>query len=97
MQGVSHTIIHFLTLLQAEIERLEAFVARFGAKASKASQAQSRMKQLEKLRESAPEMPAASAGAGPGDARKVRSLHGPLCMRAIPAKTHAFCTAPTTV
>lgn len=57
---------------QAEIERLEAFVARFGAKASKASQAQSRQKMLDKLREAAPEMPAASSGAGPGDARKVR-------------------------
>ncbi|GBF92144.1 hypothetical protein Rsub_04491 [Raphidocelis subcapitata] len=55
----------------AEIERLEGFVARFGAKASKASQAQSRQKQLEKLRDAAPEAPAASSGAGPGDARKV--------------------------
>ncbi len=33
----------------AEIERLERFVDRFGAKATKASQAQSRVKQIEKL------------------------------------------------
>lgn len=55
----------------AEIERLEGFVARFGAKASKASQAQSRQKQLDRLRDAAPEAPAAASGAGPGDARKV--------------------------
>lgn len=56
---------------QEEIKRLEEFVARFGAKASKATQAQSRMKQLEKLKKSAIEVPAASAAIGPGDARKV--------------------------
>lgn len=41
---------------QEEIARLEEFVARFGAKASKASQAQSRMKQLEKLKKNAVEV-----------------------------------------
>lgn len=56
---------------QAEIARLEDFVARFGAKASKASQAQSRQKALEKLRAGAVEAPAASAATGAGDARKV--------------------------
>jgi hypothetical protein len=56
----------------AEIARLQGFVDRFGAKASKASQAQSRAKSLEKLKENAIEMPAASSGVGPGDARKVR-------------------------
>jgi ATP-binding cassette subfamily F protein 3 len=35
---------------QAEIERLEAFVERFRAKATKARQAQSRVKRLEKMR-----------------------------------------------
>ena len=40
-------------------------------RATKASQAQSRMKQLEKLREAAIPLPAASSGAGPGDGRKV--------------------------
>jgi ABC-type Mn2+/Zn2+ transport system ATPase subunit len=55
----------------AEIARLEEFVARFGAKASKASQAQSRAKQLEKLRADVVEIPAAAAAVGPGDARKV--------------------------
>ncbi|MGE0616406.1 MAG: ABC-F family ATP-binding cassette domain-containing protein [Bacteriovoracia bacterium] len=34
---------------QAKIAEIEAFVARFGAKATKASQAQSRLKQLEKM------------------------------------------------
>ena len=40
-------------------------------RATKASQAQSRMKQLEKLREAAIPLPAASSGAGPGDGPKV--------------------------
>ena len=39
---------------QREIEHLEAFIARFRAKASKASQAQARMKQLEKMERIAP-------------------------------------------
>ncbi|KAK9823064.1 hypothetical protein WJX81_005746 [Elliptochloris bilobata] len=66
---------------QAEIARLETFVTRFGAKASKATQAQSRAKQLEKLREAAIPLPAASSGAGPGDARKValRLPKAPAC------------------
>jgi hypothetical protein len=34
------------------------------------------MKQLEKLRESAPEAPVAASSAGPGDARKVRGAAG---------------------
>ena len=54
-----------------KIAELEGFVARFGAKASKASQAQSRAKQLEKIKSNMVAAPAASAGDGPGDARKV--------------------------
>ncbi len=56
-----------------KIAELEGFVARFGAKASKASQAQSRAKQLEKIKSNMVAAPAASAGDGPGDARKVTS------------------------
>jgi ATP-binding cassette subfamily F protein 3 len=40
---------------QAEIERLERFVERFRAKATKARQAQSRVKQLDKMERLAPE------------------------------------------
>lgn len=54
-----------------KIAELEGFVARFGAKASKASQAQSRAKVLEKMKSNMVAAPAASSGAGPGDARKV--------------------------
>ncbi|DBB07409.1 TPA: hypothetical protein ACH3X3_008894 [Trebouxia sp. C0006] len=54
-----------------KIAELEGFVARFGAKASKASQAQSRAKQLEKIKSNMVAAPAASAGDGPGDAKKV--------------------------
>lgn len=54
-----------------KIAELEGFVARFGAKASKASQAQSRAKVLEKMKNNMVAAPAASSGAGPGDARKV--------------------------
>lgn len=39
--------------------------------ATKASAAQSRVKMIEKLKADAPEMQAAAAGSGPGDARKV--------------------------
>ena len=42
--------------------------------ASKASQAQSRQKMLEKLRENAVEIPAASSAMGPGDAKKVHRM-----------------------
>lgn len=70
---------------QEEIARLEDFVRRFGANASKASQAQSRAKVLEKLRENAVEIPAASSGAGPGDKSKasLRFLPPPPCHREI--------------
>ena len=57
-----------------KIAELEGFVARFGAKASKASQAQSRAKVLEKMKSNMVAAPAASSGAGPGDARKVIEL-----------------------
>ncbi|PNW82055.1 hypothetical protein CHLRE_06g271850v5 [Chlamydomonas reinhardtii] len=56
---------------QAEIDKLEEFVTRFGAKASKASQAQSKAKMLEKLKAQQTVIPAAAAAAGAGDARKV--------------------------
>ncbi|GLI70270.1 hypothetical protein VaNZ11_015202 [Volvox africanus] len=56
---------------QAEIDKLEEFVTRFGAKASKASQAQSKAKMLEKLKAAQTEIPAAAAATGAGDARKV--------------------------
>ena len=70
---------------QEEIARLEDFVRRFGANASKASQAKSREKVLEKLRENAIELPAAASGAGPGDASKasLRFLPPPPCHREI--------------
>ncbi len=42
---------------QAKIAHLEAFVKRFGAKATKASQAQSRVKQIEKLESQRVELP----------------------------------------
>ena len=83
----------------AEIERLEDFVRRFGAKASKASQAQSRQKQLDKLRKSAISLPAAASGAGPGDARKVitvssRADRVVVCnYRAKPNNTAGHCQA----
>ena len=50
-------------------------------RASKATQAQSRAKQLEKLKEAAIPLPAASSGAGPGDAKKVmlRLPKAPAC------------------
>ncbi|GFR43392.1 hypothetical protein Agub_g4469 [Astrephomene gubernaculifera] len=66
---------------QAEIDRLEAFVTRFGAKASKASQAQSKAKLLEKLKASQTQPPAPAAAAGAGDARKVslRLPRAPPC------------------
>lgn len=41
---------HLQTQQDKEIEHLESFVRRFGAKASKARQAQSRVKQLDKLK-----------------------------------------------
>ena len=44
----------FATRQEREIKRIEGFVARFKAKASKARQAQSRMKQLEKMEKVAP-------------------------------------------
>ncbi|MEW5302176.1 MAG: hypothetical protein WDW36_004981 [Sanguina aurantia] len=56
---------------QEEIARLEDFIARFGAKASKASQAQSRMKMLEKLKDNMADAPAAASALGAGDAKKV--------------------------
>jgi ATPase subunit of ABC transporter with duplicated ATPase domains len=54
-----------------EIEKLESFINRFGAKASKATQAQSKMKALEKLKAVAVEAPAAASSAGGGDAKSV--------------------------
>jgi hypothetical protein len=64
---------HHLTLppLQVEIEKLESFINRFGAKASKATQAQSKMKALEKLKAEAVEAPAAASSVGGGDAKSV--------------------------
>ena len=48
---------------QREIERLNDFVKRFGAKASKASQAQSKLKQIDRMEKiEAPEAPAATVG-----------------------------------
>ena len=44
----------FATRQEREIKRIESFVTRFKAKASKARQAQSRMKQLEKMEKVAP-------------------------------------------
>ena len=44
----------FASRQEREIKRIESFVARFKAKASKAKQAQSRMKQLEKMEKVAP-------------------------------------------
>lgn len=41
---------------QAEIERLQVFVDRFGAKATKASAANSRKKMIEKIRKEMPEV-----------------------------------------
>ncbi|EFJ53175.1 hypothetical protein VOLCADRAFT_102793 [Volvox carteri f. nagariensis] len=66
---------------QAEIDKLEEFVTRFGAKASKASQAQSKAKMLEKLKAAQTEIPAAAAATGAGDARKValRLPRAPPC------------------
>ncbi|KAG2502022.1 hypothetical protein HYH03_000516 [Edaphochlamys debaryana] len=66
---------------QAEIDKLEEFVTRFGAKASKASQAQSKAKMLEKLKAQQTVVPAAAAAAGAGDARKValRLPRAPPC------------------
>lgn len=54
-----------------EIARLQSFVDRFGAKASKATQAQSRVKLIEKLEKERVDAPVASSEAGPGDAKKV--------------------------
>ena len=70
---------------QAEIARLEDFVRRFGANASKASQAKSREKVLNKMRENAVEMPAAASSSGPGDASKasMRFLAPPPCHREV--------------
>ncbi|MEY4387062.1 MAG: hypothetical protein RLY20_2345 [Verrucomicrobiota bacterium] len=48
---------------QREIERLNDFVKRFGAKASKAAQAQSKLKQIERMEKiEPPEAPAATVG-----------------------------------
>jgi len=48
---------------QREIERLNDFVKRFGAKASKASQAQSKLKQIDRMEKiEPPEAPAATVG-----------------------------------
>ena len=41
---------------QAEIERLQVFVDRFGAKATKASAANSRKKMIEKIKEQMPDV-----------------------------------------
>ncbi len=46
--------------LQAQIDHKQAFVDRFGAKASKAAAAQGRMKQIEKLSDQLDEMPTSS-------------------------------------
>ena len=63
--------------LDAEAAKLEDFVRRFGAKATKAAAAKSKQKALDKLnaaREADPELAAAAsigAAAGPGDATRV--------------------------
>ncbi len=63
--------------LDAEAAKLEGFITRFGAKATKATAAKSKQKALDKLlaaREADPELAAAAAAgaaAGPGDASRV--------------------------
>lgn len=58
---------------QAEIERLQVFVDRFGAKATKASAANSRKKMIEKIRKEMPEVaPPEDSGPGTGDRRTVK-------------------------
>ena len=76
-----------------KIAELEGFVARFGAKASKASQAQSRAKQLEKIKSNMVAAPAASAGDGPGDARKVKLAC--RCQSLLCAKIGLSCSTDT--
>jgi ATPase subunit of ABC transporter with duplicated ATPase domains len=69
--------------LDAEAAKLEDFVRRFGAKATKATAAKSKQKALDKLnaaREADPELAAAAsigAAAGPGDATKVALMLPP--------------------
>ncbi|KAJ9530875.1 hypothetical protein QJQ45_028849, partial [Haematococcus lacustris] len=57
---------------QAEIDKLETFINKFGAKASKAKSAQSKAKLADKLRAEKVEAPAAASAAGGGDRAKVR-------------------------
>ena len=68
-------------------------------RASKATQAQSRAKQLEKLKEAAIPLPAASSGAGPGDAKKVmlRLPKAPACDEVVlqlEVGPHFYCNWP---
>ncbi len=68
---------------QAEIARTEAFMAKFGAKTAFAAQAKSREKMLNRLRESAGELPVAAAASGGGDRTKssMRFPAPPPCHR----------------
>jgi hypothetical protein len=51
-------------VLQVEIDKLEQFINRFGAKASKATAAQSKMKALDKLKAVAVEVRGGQAAGG---------------------------------
>ncbi|KAL6754722.1 P-loop containing nucleoside triphosphate hydrolase protein [Haematococcus lacustris] len=66
---------------QAEIDKLETFINKFGAKASKAKSAQSKAKLADKLRAEKVEAPAAASAAGGGDRAKVhlRLPRAPPC------------------
>ncbi|KAG0612189.1 hypothetical protein M758_6G009100 [Ceratodon purpureus] len=69
---------------QAEIERLQVFVDRFGAKATKASAANSRKKMIEKIKQEMPdEAPPEDSGPGTGDRRTVKMYFpkAPPCQR----------------
>ena len=74
-----------------EIARLQSFVDRFGAKASKATQAQSRVKLIEKLEAQRVDAPVASSEAGPGDAKKVtlKLPRAPACHQEVLVMTKA--------
>lgn len=63
-------VSHITQLWQSRC-RLEGFVRKFGAKASKAASAQSKQKLADKLRGEMVEAPSAAASTGGGDAKKV--------------------------
>eukprot|EP00899_Mesostigma_viride_P021830 jgi/Mesvir1/29649/Mv21492-RA.3 len=72
---------------QAEIKKLQDYINRFGAKASKAASAQSRKKQLDKLLENVLENPEEKGMEEhqPGDARAMalKLPHPPACHREV--------------